>query len=72
MNINFITRAVTIGAPSSQWWAQLSAAIVFGLGFASILTLIVTPSALMIRANVHDWKVRRRERRKQRAEAAAA
>ncbi|MBL6927640.1 MAG: efflux RND transporter permease subunit [Rhodospirillales bacterium] len=72
MNIDFITREVTIGAPSSQWWAQLSAAIVFGLGFASILTLIVTPSALMIRANVHDWKVRRRERREQRAEAAAA
>ncbi|MBT3358989.1 MAG: efflux RND transporter permease subunit [Rhodospirillales bacterium] len=71
MNIDFITREVTVGAPSSQWWAQLSAAIVFGLGFASVLTLIVTPSALMIRANVHDWKVRRRERRKQKAEAAA-
>ncbi len=71
MNIDFITREVTIGAPSSQWWAQLSAAIVFGLGFASILTLIVTPSALMIRANVHDWKVRRRERREQRAEEQA-
>ncbi|MBL6946525.1 MAG: efflux RND transporter permease subunit [Rhodospirillales bacterium] len=67
MNIDFITREVTIGAPSSQWWAQLSAAIVFGLGFASVLTLIVTPCALMIRANLHDWRVVRRDRR---AEAA--
>ena len=43
-----------------QWWSQLSTAIVFGLGFATILTLVVTPSALMIKVNVHDWLARRR------------
>ncbi len=62
-NIDFVTREVTIGAPSSQWWAQLSTAIVFGLGFASLLTLVVTPSALMLRANIQAWKRRRREAR---------
>ena len=35
-----------IGAPSTQWWIQLSTAIVFGLGFATVLTLIVTPALL--------------------------
>ena len=54
-NIDFVTREVTIGAPSTQWWTQLSAAIVFGLGFATILTLVVTPASLMIRANVQAW-----------------
>ncbi|EKF18980.1 efflux RND transporter permease subunit [Nitratireductor pacificus] len=39
---------VTIGAPSTQWWIALSGAIVYGLSFATLLTLIVTPAALMI------------------------
>jgi multidrug efflux pump len=71
MNIDFVTREVSIGAPSTQWWTQLSAAIVFGLGFATVLTLIVTPSALMARANVQAWKARRREAKALRRAAAA-
>jgi len=63
VNIDFLTRAVTIGAPAMQWWSQLSTAIVFGLGFATILTLVVTPSALMIKVNVHDWLARRSKRK---------
>ena len=47
MNVEFMTREITIGAPATQWWISLSTAIVFGLGFATVLTLIVTPAALM-------------------------
>jgi len=54
-NINFFTREVTRGSPDTQWWVQLSTAIVFGLIFATILTLIVTPSALMLKENVVNW-----------------
>ena len=46
LNVDFINREVTSGAPSTQWWIQLSTAIVFGLGFATILTLVVTPASL--------------------------
>jgi multidrug efflux pump len=49
VNIDFVTREITYGAPSTQWWTQLSAGIVFGLAFATVLTLIVTPCALMAR-----------------------
>ncbi len=49
INVDFVNRVVTIGAPSMQWWNQLSVAMVFGLSFATILTLIVTPSALMLK-----------------------
>ena len=52
VNIDFFGRAVQVGAPSTQWWVQLSSAIVFGLAFATMLTLIVTPSALMLRENL--------------------
>jgi multidrug efflux pump len=63
MNIEFMTREITVGAPATQWWISLSTAIVFGLGFATVLTLIVTPAALMAIANVAAWRERRRQRR---------
>jgi multidrug efflux pump len=47
VNVELLSRHITVGAPSTQWWIGLSTAIVFGLGFATLLTLIVTPAALM-------------------------
>jgi multidrug efflux pump len=69
MNIDFIERGVQIGAPSTQWWRQLSTAIVFGLGFATLLTLFVTPSALMLRENLRSWREGRRRRAAESAQA---
>ena len=54
INVDFLTREISIGAPSTQWWVSLSTAIVFGLSFATILTLIVTPCALQFRANIQE------------------
>jgi multidrug efflux pump len=58
VNLEFLAREVTVGAPSTQWWINLSTAIVFGLGFATILTLIVTPAALMAIANLSEGRTR--------------
>jgi multidrug efflux pump len=33
-------------APGSEWWVQLSAAVVWGLSFATLLTLVLTPVML--------------------------
>ena len=52
LNIDFLGREVSVGAPSTQWWVQLATAVVFGLSFSTVLTLIVTPSALMLREAV--------------------
>ena len=60
VNINLIAREVSIGAPSSQWWTQLASSVAGGLAFATILTLFLTPSLLMIQAQV---SARRAERR---------
>ncbi len=60
INIDFATRTISQGAPSTQWWVQLATAVAFGLAFATVLTLIVTPSALMARSNAKDWLDRRR------------
>jgi multidrug efflux pump len=59
VNLDFILREVTVGAPATQWWISLSTAIVFGLGFATVLTLVVTPAALMLIANGAEWRIAR-------------
>ena len=50
MTIMLVDRQVLIGAPSSQWWTQLSSTIAGGLTFATVLTLVATPSMLVIGA----------------------
>ena len=60
VNINLIDRDVSIGAPSSQWWTQLASSVAGGLAFATLLTLLLTPSLLMVQANVmRRWRERR-------------
>ncbi|MCC6886955.1 MAG: efflux RND transporter permease subunit [Hyphomicrobiales bacterium] len=59
VNIEFMTREIAIGAPATQWWINLSTAIVFGLGFATALTLIVTPAMLMAVEHLRAWRLAR-------------
>ena len=60
VNINLIDRDIAVGAPSSQWWTQLASSVAGGLAFATVLTLVLTPSLLMIQANIiRRWKERR-------------
>lgn len=47
-NLNFFTREIVFGAPSTQYWTELSSAIVGGLVVATLLTLVVTPAMLML------------------------
>ncbi len=63
VNINLIERHVTIGAPSSQWWTQLASSVAGGLAFATVLTLFLTPSLLLIQANASKRFAERRARR---------
>jgi multidrug efflux pump len=64
INVDFLEREITQGAPATQWWVQLSTAMLFGLTFATILTLIITPAALQVVENMRVWwQERRAERR---------
>ncbi len=57
ININLIERDITIGGPSAQWWTQLSSAVAGGLAFATVLTLLLTPSLLMVQGRVlRAWR----------------
>jgi multidrug efflux pump len=48
MNFDLINRHIQIGGPSTQWWTQLASAITFGLAFATLLTLVMTPCMLVL------------------------
>ena len=47
LTIKFLDREILIGAPSSQWWTQLSSTIAGGLTFATLLTLVATPALIV-------------------------
>ncbi|HSF94091.1 MAG TPA: efflux RND transporter permease subunit [Thermohalobaculum sp.] len=49
MSIDIANGGISRGAPTALWWVQLATAVVFGLGIATVLTLIVTPAALAAR-----------------------
>ncbi|WP_118135275.1 efflux RND transporter permease subunit [Oceanicella sp. SM1341] len=49
MSVDFAHGGYSVDAPSSMMWKQLATAVVFGLGTATVLTLIVTPAALAAR-----------------------
>jgi multidrug efflux pump len=50
MSIDILHLEVDFGAPSSQWWVQLSTSIAGGVLFATILTLFFTPAVLTLHA----------------------
>lgn len=48
LNIELVERKVFFGGPGTAWWAQMASVIIGGLIFASVLTLLLTPTILML------------------------
>lgn len=60
VEFDFFGRDVVFGSPSASWWVQLATAVVFGLIFATFLTLLVTPCALALPHTMRQaWSARR-------------
>lgn len=49
LSLDFMNGGYSVDSPTALWWKQLATAVVFGLGIATVLTLIFTPSMLAIR-----------------------
>jgi multidrug efflux pump len=64
MSVDLINRNINAGGQMAVFWGPLSQAIVFGLSFAAILTLVATPALLAlpsyIRARWHGGADRNR------------
>ena len=52
INIDFASRSVKIGDPSGSFWVDLAIAVSFGLLFATVLTLLLTPCMLAARVKL--------------------
>ena len=46
LNVNFPAGSIGFGSSTSDWWVLLSSAVVYGLAFSTILTLLLTPVML--------------------------
>jgi multidrug efflux pump len=55
INFDFITRSISFGGVTSVWWVQLSTAIIFGLTFATLLTLVLTPVLIAAPTVYREW-----------------
>lgn len=49
LSLDFIGGGYTVDSPTALWWKQLATAVVFGLGTATMLTLVFTPAMLALR-----------------------
>ncbi|MEL6915854.1 MAG: efflux RND transporter permease subunit [Pseudomonadota bacterium] len=49
LSLDFIGGGYTVESPTALWWIQLATAVVWGLGVATVLTLVFTPSMLALR-----------------------
>jgi multidrug efflux pump len=49
ISLDFFGGGYSIDSPTAMWWKQLATAVVFGLGIATLLTLVVTPALLALR-----------------------
>ncbi|MFA5538271.1 MAG: efflux RND transporter permease subunit, partial [Gemmobacter sp.] len=49
LSLDFINGSFALDNPTALWWTQLATAVVFGLGVATALTLVVTPAMLALR-----------------------
>ncbi|MCB4379699.1 efflux RND transporter permease subunit, partial [Synechococcus sp. MU1644] len=58
MNVSFLKGAISFGGVTAEWWVPLATAVVFGLGFSTMLTLIVTPVWLAAPAKIGRWRDR--------------
>jgi len=48
ISIDIVHRSYTVGGMVASWWQPLASAIVNGLAFSTILTLLLTPAMLLI------------------------
>lgn len=49
LSLDFVNGGYSFDSPTALWWKQLATAVVFGLGIATVLTLIFTPAMLALR-----------------------
>ena len=63
VSYDFIKLHWVLKSESSQWWGQMAVAVIFGLLFATVLTLVIVPTIYAILDSIksaigHPWRAR--------------
>lgn len=53
LTIDFATGRLLLGGPSADWWGPMAIAVIFGLTFATLLTLVMVPTFYSIREDAY-------------------
>ena len=62
ISVDLVGREITDKGMVAQYWKPLAAALVYGLTFATVLTLIITPMMMIIPERINQWREKRRGR----------
>ena len=60
-SIDVLNRAIYEGTSTVKWYQVFGISICWGLGFSTIVTLLVTPSFLMLLENLRDYRMQARQ-----------
>ncbi|RJO71862.1 MAG: efflux RND transporter permease subunit [Myxococcales bacterium] len=55
VNIDFKNFAVDFGSSTIEWWGPFARAVIFGLSFTTVLTLIMVPVMYLFQVQMIDW-----------------
>lgn len=69
ISFDFRSFRLLVGGSNSQFWGPMAIAVIFGLGFATLLTLVLVPTLYSIFEDYDRWRAQRQEVRKQRVQA---
>jgi multidrug efflux pump len=61
ISLDYFDQIISIGSITSMWWIQLSTAVISGLAFSTLLTLVLTPVMLSMPTNITNLFARRQE-----------
>jgi len=58
VGIDFRSLTIDVGAPTTEWWGPMAQAIVYGLLFATLMTLVMVPVMYQLQVRAADWLAR--------------
>jgi multidrug efflux pump subunit AcrB/outer membrane protein TolC len=72
VGIDFANAKLLIGGASAQWWGPMAIAVIFGLSFATVLTLVMVPTLYSLFEQIGSWMPGARSKARSKAALAAA
>ncbi len=59
VSIDFTTFSLDTGSSTVEWWGPMARAIIFGLAFATMLTLVMVPVMYLVQVQMFQWAKRK-------------